>query len=137
MPSDTSKVEFKGPQSVELRAVGDRRFVVTRPYTVDVRMGARQFYFTVPVGFETDLGSVPRVARGLVSVASAPAPFVLHDFLCRTGPDGITRRDADRIMLAAMHALGQPRAAWSRYVAYLGVRIGAMFLPSRPPKTAI
>ena len=86
----------------------------------------------VPVGFETDLASVPRAFRGLIP-ATGPwqRAAVIHDYLYKT--QGATlpptllrgrtpRKTADDIFLEAMEAAG---VAWiTRSAIYRAVRIG-------------
>ena len=76
----------------------------------------------VPMGFETDLGSIPRLFRPLLSVASAPVPFVVHDWLYAQG--GQKRDFADKVMLSLMKMFGTPKYGWQRRIAYWGVRMG-------------
>lgn len=79
---------FRGPD-------GEWRWVNSRGFTFV--LGSSQVdgvSFTVPVGFDTDLGSIPRWARWLFS-PSDPAcakSYVLHDYLntlTRQRPPGI------------------------------------------------
>ena len=78
----------------------------------------------VPIGFITDLASVPRYLwltfppSGLHNGAA-----ILHDYLyskfCRY--KDITREEADKIFLELMKELGVP--AWKRYAMYYAVRL--------------
>ena len=78
----------------------------------------------VPDRFETDLASIPRIARLLIPKNDRHrAPAVVHDYLCRV--DDFSRKIADRIFLEAMGLVG---VKWSRRTAmYLAVRIGSLF----------
>ena len=72
-----------------------------------------------PEGFRTDFASVPRapVVYWLTGdVAHAAA--VIHDYLYSTG--GVTRKQADDVLLEAMAVTGVP--AWRRYAMYWAVR---------------
>jgi len=77
----------------------------------------------VPVGFVTDLASVPRFAWMIFAPSDAQyaAAAVLHDFLC-TSP-GFNRRMADCIFVEALEVLGIPR--WRRLAMFYSVRLYA------------
>jgi hypothetical protein len=86
---------------------------------------------TVPAGFETDLASIPRLARGVIP-PSGPwqRAAVIHDWLYRTrggwywSPpyERLTRAQADDVFLAAMAAAG---VNWiTRQAMWAAVRIG-------------
>jgi hypothetical protein len=86
---------------------------------------------TVPAGFETDLASIPRLARGLIP-SSGPwqRAAVIHDWLYATqGSWGLapphfklTRAQADNVFRDAMAAAG---VNWiTRQAMWTAVRIG-------------
>lgn len=114
------------PDSVKIETVGQNRFKVVETVSVDVQIDKKAITIVIPEGFQTDLGSVPRIFRPLLSVASAPIPFIIHDFLysgrCQFG--AITRSRADKIMLRLMKIYKTPRWGWQRRLAWLGVRAG-------------
>jgi len=63
--------------------------------------------FTVPIGFFTDLASVPRVMRWIVPVANAKnrQAAIVHDYLCYKEVQekyGITQRQADMVFREAL-----------------------------------
>lgn len=65
----------------------------------------------VPIGFFTDLASVPRVMRWLVPVANAKnrRAAIVHDYLCYREVQekyGITQRQADEIFREALEVCG-------------------------------
>lgn len=84
----------------------------------------------VPVGFRTDLASIPRgLWNVLPQVGRYDAAAVIHDFLYQRpnqraeragGP--FSRAEADSTLLEAMGVLGV--GFWTRYTIYAGVRIG-------------
>jgi len=79
----------------------------------------------VPVGFETDFASVPRLARGLIpSLGPWARPAIIHDYLYYSGGDWgrFTRLECDRIFLEAMEVVKVP--AWQRTIMFRAVRIG-------------
>ncbi len=73
----------------------------------------------IPIGTKTDFASVPRFFRRLISkVGKYGKAAVLHDYLCEL--EGFPRKDADKIFLEAMKALG---VGWfKRRTMYFGVR---------------
>jgi hypothetical protein len=79
---------------------------------------------TVPEGFQTDLGSVPRVPLiyGIWG-DRAHREAVLHDYLYRYRPGfPMTRKEADQIFLEAMKSRGVKFEIY--YPMYMGVRLG-------------
>ena len=125
------KIEI-APEKVRLDAVGQNRFEISHDVLVGVS-GDVEVRLCVPTGFQTDLGSVPRVFRPLLSVASAPVAFVVHDFLysdlSEHSEQGdkmppISRKQSDAVMLALMDHYRTPKWRWQRSLAYWGVRLG-------------
>ena len=78
----------------------------------------------VPEGFESDGASVPRFLWGSVSPQIHPSTLrgaVAHDFLCRTTPDGWTRKEADELFYDLIREDGL--SWWKAQKAYWGVRL--------------
>lgn len=82
--------------------------------------------FSVPVGFKTDLASVPRAFwRVLPPIGKYDAAAVLHDYLYQgaiLNLGSVTRAQADAVLNEAMGVLGVK--GWQRYIIYTGVRVG-------------
>lgn len=78
----------------------------------------------IPVGFETDLASVPRVPVVYTAWGDkAHREAVLHDYLYRIDSKPVVERDrADYCFKEAMISRGQPLRVY--YPMWLGVRIG-------------
>lgn len=75
----------------------------------------------VPIGFETDFASIPRVPLIYDTLGdTAHKGATIHDFLYFSAI--CTRKMADDVLLEAMGVLGMPW--WRRWPIYLGVRIG-------------
>lgn len=76
---------------------------------------------TVPVGFRTDLASIPQVFQSIVPVNGRHrSAAALHDYLFVI--QDRSREDVDAIFLQAMEACG---VRWSqRWTMYLAVRAG-------------
>lgn len=81
--------------------------------------------FVIPVGFESDGASVPRVLWRLIFPPIDPVALpaaVVHDYIYREQPEGWTRDRADTLFLRLLIADGVAR--WRAWLAWLGVRIG-------------
>lgn len=78
---------------------------------------------TVPIGFTTDLASVPRTLWWLIPRADRHIvePSVIHDFMYSGGMPGVTRKLADRTLRAAVLWCGAPR--WYATAVYCAVRL--------------
>lgn len=80
----------------------------------------------VPVGFKTDLASIPRVLWNVLPpVGRYDAAAVVHDDLYQTGRvyrQPVTRRLADAVLYEAMTACGV--SPLTRWVIWSGVRLG-------------
>lgn len=80
-----------------------------------------QMTVLVPKGFETDLASIPRLFwRVLPPIGRYDKPAVIHDWLYRH--NGLTRLQADQVLLEAMTAEGVPE--WQRTLIFYAVRVG-------------
>jgi hypothetical protein len=91
----------------------------------------------VPQGFVTDGASVPRVFWSVLPPwGRYSRAAVLHDLLCALLDKGTphdeapTRRDADAIFFDAMAASGVNVV--TRWVLWIGVRIGSVFPGAEP-----
>ena len=77
----------------------------------------------VPVGFQTDLATVPRFpGLFLIFGGKARRAAILHDYLYFTAQD---RAYADRVFYEAMK---HEEPAWRRAIMWLGVRAGGWVL---------
>lgn len=96
------------------------QFILSREYRVVVD----GHLITVPAEFHTDLASVPRLFRGLVSVVDAIEGSIIHDFLYRI-PGEHDRAWADKVLEAMAAEQG---ASWvRRKMMWLGVRAGGWY----------
>ncbi len=79
----------------------------------------------VPRGYCTDFASVPRLPLAYwITGGRATLPAIVHDHIYDCHPPEITREQADRVFLEAMHARKDPKRRALRYVMYWGVRLG-------------
>jgi hypothetical protein len=91
--------------------------------------------FEVPVGFQTDLASVPRLpVVYLLCGGRATKPAVLHDYLYSTGL--VPREIADAIFREAMKSVCVPAAY--RWLMWAGVRVGGAshYTASKPDEVS-
>lgn len=59
--------------------------------------------FVIPKGFETDLGSVPKIFRWAIGTqGKKTTAYVLHDFFYGTYIKGIDRKFADNVLRARL-----------------------------------
>ncbi len=112
------------------RPAKDANFIVHTPFRFsywleDNVTGARRLCrFTVPPGFHTDLASVPRGARWLVSKTDLIEASVIHDYLYAGGPNDrpvVSRLEADSVYLAFAKAAGD--SFIRRNAAWLAIRL--------------
>ena len=121
---------------IVVKQVGDKDFELVEPI---VYQGRTQ-QFTVPVGFRTDLASVPRALVWLLPrYGRYTRAAILHDFLWQKGADvGVSRPDADGIFRRAMRELGVPFLRrwmmWAavRWVSGPGRQLALVLLVSVP-----
>ena len=66
-------------------------FILEEDFTHDLKPS-----ITVPKGFATDLGSIPRVMWSIVSPSEIARSAIVHDYLT-TGADGVRHTDTPRI----------------------------------------
>lgn len=93
---------------------------------VDIKYSFRGkvYQVTIPKGFTTDMGSVPKAFRSWISnVCVFDRAFILHDYfyskLCEIN---ISRQDADIILRRSLEFLGMN--FFDRWSVYYAVRIG-------------
>ena len=99
--------------------VGGRWFKTVLPFKFYSVNEEVTWLITVPAGTLTDFASVPKGFRWLISrVGKYGRGAVLHDYLCNS--HAMSRKEADRIFLEAMEALG---VGWlKRRTMYTAVR---------------
>ena len=103
----------------------DEIWVVTKPLIYNSELLNCQII--VPVGFETDLSSVPRIPFVFWFWGGrAHREGVLHDYLYRSNSNpNVSFSKANRVFLEAMKSRGKP---WNvRYPMYYGVCLGGFF----------
>ena len=102
---------------LDLRYFGGGEWLLLAPYSAIWRDGR----VDVPTGFQTDLSSIPRIARSIIpQIGDQNGPSVIHDWCYRYRWE--TRAVSDALFLAGMRAAG---VNWlRRKVMYLAVRAG-------------
>lgn len=108
--------------SLEVKAVfGTKQWQLTRPLFY---VTANNRSVVVPVGYRTDLASVPRPVWWLIPRDDefARRPSVIHDFIYTHGTAKFTKAEADQVFYDALLEEGMPKPlAWLMFAA---VRIG-------------
>lgn len=114
MPFLTKLVVSSEPTSSEM-------WVVEAPLVYFTHLGTA---ITVPVGYSTDLASVPRFAWRIVRPdhPTARRAAVVHDFIYTNLTDVYLKRHADEIFHEALLEDGTNR--FLAYLMYCAVRIG-------------
>jgi len=120
-PLDLQEVDDKAGDAEERQ--GRCLWRLTEPLIYD---GGSGQVITVPVGFVTDLASIPQFAwsLGFGPEGRWNRPAVVHDYLYATRGEGgrYTRAQADKILDQAMAECDVP--AWRRAVIWAAVRLG-------------
>lgn len=98
-------------------------FIVDEAFTaIWGRPGKEPFHLRVPVGFGTDLASIPQFFRNVVpQIGRHIQPAICHDY-AYVYDVGLTKEEADLMFLDGMKSVGVPW--WRRQVMYLAVRLG-------------
>lgn len=115
---------FLTPLIVKVMPSG-KRFKVASEFTYRWAMP-----ISVPVGFETDFASVPRVCRLIIpKLGRYTKAAVIHDYLYQEHglKSGglyfrVSRRTTDKIFRGAMEELGV--STWKRWAMWAAVRVG-------------
>ena len=101
-------------------------WAVSAPLVWEVGHLGSDFQITVPMGFSTDLGSVPAWLRWLFSGHDPQCvkAYVLHDFILlpQNRARGWSSQFAAAQLIDAMRVDGVPR--WSRRLQYHGINLG-------------
>lgn len=121
-PNQLIKAGFKSDLNFRLKPGSDNIYVIDEPLHFYSQLLRK--VVEVPVGFETDLASVPRIPivfalwGGMVHREG-----VLHDYLFRIGiPFECTFSQANKVFLEAMKSRNKP--FYIRWPIYSGVVIG-------------
>lgn len=114
------------PAHLELREVGNGKWELLEDYIFnDTEEGS----IVVPKGFISDLYSIPKPLRFIVSkVQNSNGPAVVHDWLyCSKYFGESGRRRADKVLHRAMKLHWSPVKFRDRSKIMLGLRIGGWY----------
>lgn len=115
------------PLPLDLREIGDGKWQLLRNY---IYQDDKHGKITVPKGFVTDLYSIPKIVRSLVSkIQNSNGSAVIHDYLYTSqffGKDG--RGKADEVLGRAMKYHWCPVGWWTRKKIMLGLKVGGYFV---------
>lgn len=109
-------LKLKGP--LDLRYFGGGEWILLAPYSA-VWDGGK---IIVPQGFQTDLSSIPRIARSIIpQIGDQNGPSVIHDW-CYRNHWKEDRGASDSLFLEGMKVAG---VNWlRRRIIYRSVRLG-------------
>jgi len=104
---------------------GNGQFRLLAPFAVVwYGPGRERYELCAPMGMHTDLASIPRPLRSVLTGVDDTIPgAVIHDAIYRGHTGGcLTRTQADQVFLEVMAAQGVP---WlKRWAMWAGVRLG-------------
>ena len=82
---------------------------------------------TIPVGFATDLGTIPKIFHSIIaSKDQSTLAFIVHDFLGRRDTYELTRKSSDKVL--CMIARKSDQSKFMAQLAYIGTRVGGWFM---------
>jgi len=115
------------PLPLDLREIGKGKWQLLRNYIYQDDIHGK---ITVPKGFVTDLYSIPKVVRCVVSkVQDSNGSAVVHDYLYTSQFFGSKGREkADGVLARAMKTHWTPVSWWNRRKIMLGLKIGGYFV---------
>ena len=94
---------------------------------VEIRVSIDGTILTIPPGFVTDLGSVPKIVRNIVDAKDqSTLAFVIHDFIGKKGTLAVGRKTSDRILCSVARRSDQSKL--EAVAAYWGTRIGGWMI---------
>lgn len=98
-------------------------------------MQGNRAFFTIPKGFLTDFGSIPRPFKPLFNPIGKEVPaYVLHDYLCSLSNKGkIKRFVADNVFKIALKQCGTSK--YRVFMIYWGVRCISLYRKFFPFQT--
>lgn len=113
---------FVNEETIDIVSVDDTTFKTAKPMTY---IGAKDTII-VPAGQDTDFASVPTGITWLISrYGRWTKAAILHDYLWRQAPNGITKQEADGIFRRALRELGVPM--YKRHIMWSAVRLTSIF----------
>lgn len=107
---------------MEAKIYDEDKWRLSYPLIYQTKSG---LYISAPIGFVTDLASIPRIFQPMYPVHGKHTPAaVIHDYLYseRSGDKRFTRKESDQIFHEAMLELGVRKT--KAYLMYLAVRVG-------------
>lgn len=110
------------PDNLELRKISATEWMLLADYRAFWNEGGKEYRYKVEKGLITDLSSIPRFARSIIpQIGNQDGPSILHDAQYMRREPGWTRKEVDRLFLAAMKSAG---VNWvRRSVMYAAVRL--------------
>ncbi len=105
---------------IDIRHIqGSKNWELLSPFTVENDKGIK---ITVPIGFITDLSSVPWGLRNVSHPSEYPEAAVPHDYIYRELTHRCTKKCADKLFVEILKHLGAGKI--QRKLMYWGVKFG-------------
>ena len=109
---------------IESTPTAAKPFLVYREFAVEwLRPDQPPIRFMVFAGFDTDLASIPRPFRNLVSQFAGIQQAIAHDFAYR-GHTTLTKAEADRLFYEGLRTPGSGVSRFKAELMYLAVKVG-------------
>lgn len=117
-------VTYSRTAVVESTPTAEKPFVIYREFSVAWhRPDKEPVRFMVFAGFDTDLASIPRPLRNLISQFAGIQAAIAHDFTYR-GYTDLSRAEADALFYEALLDPGSGVSGFKARLMYMGVRAG-------------
>jgi len=140
-----NKWRLEKPLTFHAAALLDSEIAKLKECKVDIKITSSG-KITVPLGYVTDLASVPRACWAFIAPFDVARPAVIHDIMyerinARRGEISASdleacRKIADCVFLQAMGETEPLVASWKKYAAYYAVRLfGRFAIKSSAPRT--
>ena len=117
-------VTYSNTAVVESTPTAAKPFLVYREFAVTWRRpDEKTIRFMVFAGFETDLASIPRPFRNLISQFAGIQQAIAHDFSYQ-GYTDLSKIESDRLFYEGLLSPGSGVSNFKSELMYTGVRIG-------------
>lgn len=109
--------DYNSAEAIDLRQIPN----------VAINLLGKSATFTIPKGFLTDFGSIPRIFKPLFNPIGKEVPaYVLHDYLCSLSNKGkIQRLTADNVFKIALAQCETSK--YRAFMIYWGVRCISLY----------
>ncbi len=117
-------VTYSRSAVIESTPLNKLPFIVYEDFEVTwSRPGKELVKFTIPKNFATDLASIPRGARNIVSKITGIQPAIVHDW-CYKRNTNLTKKEADLMFLDGLRSHTVGVGKFRSKIMYYAVRAG-------------